>query len=827
MSIIKIWIDLGTTNSAIVINNDEKFSIIENTDSMKYTPSVFWYNKLKKSQVWKNAYRNIFESSSKENIQNYKVEVKRLMWTNDKIFFPRWDVKLSAEEISAEILKYLKEQVLRIHKDFDTIGVVITVPAYFDTIQKEATKKAWELAWFQHVVLVQEPIAAAIAYWFESDKDENWLVYDLGWWTFDVAIISSKDWVLTVKWHAWDNYLWWKDIDNLIIDKILIPKIKANHSIDKLDMDIGYYPLKSIAELAKKQLTDWSSASVQIDNWLILDDDWNEICLEVDFTRDQFNELIEPLVDKSIRLCKEALSDSWYSNTDISKIILVWWSTYTPYIREKIEAELWIEVDATVDPLTVVAKGACIFWASQLLPQELLKKKIVEAWVEMHSIKLNYEPMTTDADTMVSWIISSLANVQEEYFIQIQSEDNTYAWNKLKLKNWKFFDNVTIAPWKTNNFFIYLSDNDWTIIETDPDNFSITHTTSGVTAWVPLSHWVSIALWKLSYLDNDSTEYCMTIFERGSVIADKKISKKITVKTIRDLKKWDHENALPIRIYEWESKKPDRNQQILEVKFEGTDVPYDLPAWTEVELTVEIWVSWDMHLKAYISELDLFKSGEFLRKEWREQEDITEDKLHGELSKAEKIYDEIAQYTWWEDKSEIEETIDAIRKQIDKWDTDSKRKSNHEIKELKRKLDKIEDESLSDKLIDSFNEACDRADTSSDIENNLIEKWKLAIENKDWETLENVTWDLVLTSNQNYFNTPEWMKAVMAYYYQERNKSTDPVRVNQLFEQGLQYVNNNDVDWMKAIISEILKFMPQDLQEGMWWVNPDGTGVTL
>lgn len=153
------------------------------------------------------------------------------MWTNDKTMFDRVKQELLPEEISCEILKYLKESVARKYSDIPTTWVVITVPAYFDTIQKEATKKAWELAWFKYIVLIQEPIAWAVAYWFDNKKNENRLVYDLWWWTFDVAVVSSKDWVLTIKWHAGDNYLGWKDFDNLIVEDIIVSKLKENFSL--------------------------------------------------------------------------------------------------------------------------------------------------------------------------------------------------------------------------------------------------------------------------------------------------------------------------------------------------------------------------------------------------------------------------------------------------------------------------------------------------------------------------------------------------------------------------------------------------------------------
>ena len=155
MSTIQIWIDLWTTNSAIAYNNAWKIEVIKNFDLDEFTPSVFWYDKAKNSLVWKRAYEKLFKYADKEDVQNFKAEVKRLMWTPEITFFPRVDKNMKAEEISAEILKYLKSTVTRKYPDVNTTGVVITIPAHFSTLESEATKRAWELAWFKQVVLLQ------------------------------------------------------------------------------------------------------------------------------------------------------------------------------------------------------------------------------------------------------------------------------------------------------------------------------------------------------------------------------------------------------------------------------------------------------------------------------------------------------------------------------------------------------------------------------------------------------------------------------------------------------------------------------------------------
>jgi molecular chaperone DnaK len=308
---IQIGIDLGTTNSAVVVNHKDKYEIVKNSDQMDYTPSVFGYNKGKNLQVGKKAYENLFQFATDDEVKNYKAEIKRLMGTKETIYFERVDQEMSAENISAEILKYLKDAVLRKYPEINTDGVVITVPAYFSTTQKEATKEAGELAGFRHVVLIQEPIAGAMAYGFDNKLNENWLVYDLGGGTFDVAVISSKDGVLTVKGHDGDNYLGGKDFDNLIINKIIIPALQKKYAFDEVSSDSNktlYNKLKSYAETAKKELTDSEETTIVIDN--IKDDDKEEVYLELTFIRTEFEHLISKEIDKSIKLCEKAIFES-------------------------------------------------------------------------------------------------------------------------------------------------------------------------------------------------------------------------------------------------------------------------------------------------------------------------------------------------------------------------------------------------------------------------------------------------------------------------------------------------------------------------------------
>ncbi|MDP3763874.1 MAG: Hsp70 family protein, partial [bacterium] len=232
---IQIGIDLGTTNSSVAINKNGNIEIVKKPGGVEYTPSVFGFDKAKNKVVGQKAYESFYKDASEEEIKNYKPEVKRLMGTSEKFHFNRANVDMGPEEISAEILKSLKEDILRKYPDFSTVAAVITVPAAFSVLQSEATKRAGNLAGFKHVVLLQEPIAAAIAYGFTNTKNENWLIYDFGGGTFDVALIASKDRALSVLGHNGDNFLGGKNFDLEIVDKVIVPKILEKFSINNFN----------------------------------------------------------------------------------------------------------------------------------------------------------------------------------------------------------------------------------------------------------------------------------------------------------------------------------------------------------------------------------------------------------------------------------------------------------------------------------------------------------------------------------------------------------------------------------------------------------------
>jgi molecular chaperone DnaK len=205
--------------------------------------------------------------------------------------------------------------------------------------------------------------------------------------------------------------------------------------------------LKAAAETAKIELSQYAKTTIEIED-IGSDENGEEVYVSINLTRDQFEEIIAPHVTKTIELVKKTLKDSGVSQSSVSKIVLVGGPTQIPYVRKALEDEFKIKVDGSIDPLTVVAKGASIFGLSQRVPTDILNEGRETVKDEMN-VTLNYDSMTSDEDQTITGIVEELRDSDSEHFVQIQADSGFYTSSKIKLKNGKFFDTIAIEKGKT------------------------------------------------------------------------------------------------------------------------------------------------------------------------------------------------------------------------------------------------------------------------------------------------------------------------------------------------------------------------------------------
>ena len=343
-----IGIDLGTTNSCVSVLEGGEPKVIPNPEGNRTTPSVV---------AFKNGERQVGEVAKRQSITNPNTiqSVKRHMGTDHKV--KAEDKEYTPQEVSAMILQYLKgyaedylgEKVTR---------AVITVPAYFNDAERQATKDAGRIAGLEVERIINEPTAAALAYGLDKmDQDQTILVYDLGGGTFDVSILELGDGVFEVKSTAGDNRLGGDDFDQLLMD-YFVTEFKKDNGVDLSKDKMAMQRLKDAAEKAKKDLSGVTSTQVSLP--FITAGESGPLHLEITLSRTKFDELTASLVERTMVPTRQALKDADLTPAQIDKVILVGGSTRIPAVQEAIKKETGKDPHRGVNPDEVVAMGAAV-----------------------------------------------------------------------------------------------------------------------------------------------------------------------------------------------------------------------------------------------------------------------------------------------------------------------------------------------------------------------------------------------------------------------------------------------------------------------------------
>lgn len=343
-----IGIDLGTTNSAVAVLEGTESKIIANPEGNRTTPSVVSF---------KNGEIIVGDAAKRQAVTNPDtvISIKSKMGTSEKVSAN--GKEYTPQEISAMILQYLKGYA----EDYlgeKVTKAVITVPAYFNDAQRQATKDAGKIAGLEVERIVNEPTAAALAYGLDkTDKEEKILVFDLGGGTFDVSILELGDGVFDVLATAGDNKLGGDDFDQKIIDH-MVEEFKKENGIDLSTDKMALQRLKDAAEKAKKDLSGVTSTQISLP--FITAGEAGPLHLEMTLTRAKFDDLTHDLVERTKTPVRQALSDAGLSLSDIDEVILVGGSTRIPAVVEAVKAETGKEPNKSVNPDEVVAMGAAI-----------------------------------------------------------------------------------------------------------------------------------------------------------------------------------------------------------------------------------------------------------------------------------------------------------------------------------------------------------------------------------------------------------------------------------------------------------------------------------
>ena len=700
---IEYGIDLGTTNSSIATIKNGKIEIIRNPMNQKeVTPScVYFYSKKtivgdKAKNKLEQENLNAFRTRTQIAENNGFIEFKRTMGYEKEYFCTIREKAFSSEELSAEIIKTLKNYII----DEEINTAVITVPMRFSSLQIDATQRAAELAGLVYCELLPEPIAAAMAFGIQNNNLEGYfLVFDFGGGTFDVALMHIEDRIMKVVDTAGDNHLGGKDIDYTIVNDIIIPHLNKEKEIENLlnnnELELLKYTLKPNSEEIKIYLSKRNICKFDVDEPL---DESEDIELRIEVNLTDFEKATKHHFQRSIDITKKLLNANKLKGTDLESILLVGGTTYSQTIRRMIKEQITDKINTSIDPLTAVSQGAALYAFTKDIPENIQDKNRDKTLIQL---TLEYPETTVETDVKLGIKIDHdkmEGNVPSIFQAEIIRSDKGWSSGLFKITDSEVIT-ILLNENETNNFIISLYDETKVPFPCEPNNLNIMQGFIPPDAILPIDLCIGIS-------DEDNNYEKLELIkglEKNTPIKDYVKGNTKSLYTNQDIRPGNNEDKIRIPIYEGNhSTRSIHNERRAEVIITGNDITEFLPKNSEVKISLKIDSSRrKAELTAFFPETD-------------ETVKIKEVKLTNIIPKSEELESKIvnakAELSYFENENiRFDKNLKNNLNQIDKdlgnnKDDDTRNKVLNRMRELFMDIDRIKNKHKFPKLRKEMND---------------------------------------------------------------------------------------------------------------------------
>lgn len=822
MARIKIdyGIDLGTTNSAIC-RMEKGEPVVIKTDLLKDTmPSCVSFTKRKSVKAGDSAFndmksdkRRALKAGSK-GASNAYVEFKRTMGTDTLYHSSFMERAYSSEELSSEVLKTLKSFVT----DENVSSVVITVPAKFTVGQKTATMEAAKLAGFSKCELLQEPIAAAMAYGLTSDtKDGIWMVFDFGGGTFDAALLKVEDGIMQVFDTEGDNYLGGKNLDYAIVDNIIIPYLEENYDIvetmaDADKKEVLRDAMKTFAEDAKNQLSFKDKEDI-LSNLGDLgeDESGDEMELDLTVTQEDVYAVMRPYFQKAVDICKDLIKRNNLTHQQINKLILVGGPTHSPLIRQMLKEQITPNVDTSIDPMTAVATGAALYAST-------IEAEVKTEDVEVGTIMLEVGYESTSVET-TEWVSARLAADCQlpKVWLELVRSDKAWSSGKVEVDKTGNVVEANLVESKPNSFSIVAYDDKGNQLNCFPNEITIIQGSKVGAA--PLPYNIGIATW------SDSKERAVFRMTKGleknkpvpatGVIND--------LKTTSQLRPGVETDVLKVPVYQVddfsgaEGRSASLYEYVADIVITGDDVETLIPADSSVDVTLKVDTSEQMTIEVHFLSTDLTVEKQLDTSKKQSIEDAVK-RIDKELVDAQRSISRLEGAGV--DVESLQNDLDVVKEEAR--NSSEKKAVLQHLKEVLRKIEDRDDETEWDRVEAELREEFERLEKAQDdlgnektaqIVEQLRKQTDQAIRAKDVkvgkDTLEQINSLFIhLTLLYQCMGFIEHYNRIFASI-----NWSDSSRARQLLNKGLDAIKNSpSVDTLHPIVCSLIDLMPSDVR---------------